>query len=324
MENLIDLLETQMPMPPELKSEITWNRGQPDVELPPLSINGRRIKCPDACLGPKDEDIPTLVLETGYNMAIKDEIEALEDDAVQCVILLKINENLSKYWLPAFRESLERRDFNFNQEPVPDSTTFLSKTALQSAALTVEIWRNEKDGSTGVLKCEYSVRNRPTCTIPVCISTHNITTDQLFDTWIWEYLSEVRAGTDSIFHDLQDHPPIPRSTVSTDRQNKYFTLYLDDLISPKDIVENRRGTIWVNVPIKLWVWGYLRSQKVGSKGWKRGPVRNVEDVWARWGNENKENREAITEMEKEGSVLGELEAEIDQTRVKRRRVKKGM
>jgi len=201
-----NLLQTQMPMPPGLKRNIYWHRGQPDITLPPLSTGGLRIKCPDACLGSVDEDVPTLVLETGYSQTpgemhtvarswlhrlIHDETETLEEDAVECVILWKINGNLSKHWLPAFRESYERHDFN--RHLAPNQTSILSKVDLQSIAITVEVWRNEKHATTGALKREQNIRNRPTCTVPVCISTHNITTEQLFDTWIWEYLSARRS-----------------------------------------------------------------------------------------------------------------------------------
>jgi len=333
-----NLLQTQMRMPSRLKRNIYWQRGQPDITLPPLSIGGLRIKCPDACLGSADEKVPTLVLETGYSQTpgevhmvaktwlwrlIKDGTEALEDHAVQCVIVFKVNENLTKEWLPAFRQSFERHGFILNRDRAPDPTSFVSKAALQSIALTVEIWRNEQDG-TGALKREPSVRNRPTCTIPVCISTHNITTEQLFDTWIWEYLSDVRDGTDTIFHPLQEYPPIPRPTVSPDQQNKYFTLYSDDLTSPKDIPDHLRGKVWINVPVKVWVWGYLLSQQVGFKGWQKEVVARFKDDWAQLETENKENRNPTIDMKNDGRVLGDLEAENDQTRVKRRKVQKGL
>ena len=102
-----DLRETEMPKPPELKEDITWFRGQPDVELPLLSAGGRRINTPYACLGPYDEEIPTLVLETAYSQTpgqvhnvaktwlhrlIRDEIETLADNPVPCDSL----ENLRK------------------------------------------------------------------------------------------------------------------------------------------------------------------------------------------------------------------------------------
>ncbi|KAF8416569.1 hypothetical protein EV426DRAFT_578657 [Tirmania nivea] len=332
---LIDLVKAQMPMPAALKYDITWNKGQPDVTLPPLSTGGLRIKCPDACLGPVGEDIPTLVLETGYSQTpgelhivakawlhrlIKDEMAPLEDHAVQCIILFKINENLSKKWLPAFRESLERQDFDLNRDLAPNASTFLSDAVLQTIALTVEIWRNESDASTGALKRERTVRNRPTSTIPVCISRHDITTSQLFDTWIWQYLSDFRNKSNSTFQELQklqDQPQIPRSTISTDSQNKYITLYLDDLISPKDIEQDLRGTIWINLPIKLWVWGYLRSQRVGSSGWKGQVAHDVKDIWAEWRSRIKEKRNAIRETENDRSVLGELEVENEQICMKR-------
>jgi len=107
--------------------------------------------------------------------------------------------------------------------------------------------------------------------------------------------------TDTTFHTLRDYPPIPRSMVSLDQQNKYFTLYLDDLTSPKDIPQNRRGTIWVNVPMKVWVWGYLRSEGVGFKGWKR-EVGEMKDVWAEWDRKN-ENHNPNMEVTNLGRVL---------------------
>jgi len=332
-----NLLQTQMPMTPKLRKLFDWQKGQPDVQLPPLSPGGLRIKCPYACLGSLDEDIPTLVLETGYSQTpgevhtvaktwlwrlIQDGTEALEDHSVQCVIVFKINENLSKHWLPVFRQSFERHGFSLNRERAPEPISFMSKVALQSIALTVEIWRNEKHATTGELKRERTVRNRPTCTIPVCISTHNITTEQLFDTWIWEYLLDVRDGTHTAFQTLQDHTPIPRSTVSTVQQSKYFTLYLDDLTSPKDIPQNRRGTIWMNVPIKVWVWGYLLSLGVGFKGWQREVVDESEDDWTQLDSGNKENHQPTRDMENEGGVLGDLEADNGQMKVKRRKVQK--
>ncbi|RPB18427.1 hypothetical protein L211DRAFT_874838 [Terfezia boudieri ATCC MYA-4762] len=332
------LLQTQMPMPPEVNECFDWRKGQVDVQLPPLSPGGLRIKCPDACLGTVDDSIPTLVLETGYSQTvgeihtvaktwlwrpIMDERVAREDHAVQCVIVFKINENLSKHWLPAFRQAFEKNNFNTNRDLAPDPASFLSKVALQSIALTVEIWRNEKDATTGELKRERTVRNRPTCTIPVCISTHSITTEQLFDTWIWEYLSDVRSRTQEAFHTLQDHTPIPRSTVCTAQQNKYFTLYLDDLTSPKDIPPNRRETVWINVPVTVWVWGYLISQRVGFKGW-RSQVAHQSAYWAQLDSGNKENQNARMDMEDVGGVLVDLDVENDQTRVKRRKVQKGL
>ncbi|KAF8415970.1 hypothetical protein EV426DRAFT_711769 [Tirmania nivea] len=323
--SLGNLLQTQMRMTQQLRKRFDWQKGQPDVQLPPLSAGCLRIKCPDACLGRVDNNVPTLVLETGYSQTpgqvhivaktwlwrlIEDGIEALEDHAVQCVIVFKINEKLSKHWLPAFRQSFERHNFNLNQDQAPDLTSFVSKEALQSIALTVEIWRNEKHASTGELKRERTVRNRPTCTIPVCISAHNITTEQLFDTWIWEYLLDVRDGTHTTFQTLQDHTPIPRSTISAARQNTYFTLYLDDLTSPTDIPQNRRGAIWMNVPIKLWVWGFFLSEGVGFKGWEREVVDELEDDWAQVDSGNKENRNPTMDIEDKRRV---------QTRVKRRK-----
>ncbi|KAF8429831.1 hypothetical protein BGX38DRAFT_1232919 [Terfezia claveryi] len=195
------LLQNKMPIPPAVKSYISWQKGQIDVNLPPLSPGDLRIKCPDASLGRRDRGIPTLVLETGYSQTpgkvhivakswlwrlVRNEIEALEDHAVQCVI------------------------------------------------------RNETDTTTGALKREPTVRNHPTCTIPACISKHNITTKQIFNTWIWDYLSEVRQGTDGTFDILREHPRIPRST---------------------HIPQNRRETVWVNVPIKVWVWSYFNTPK---------------------------------------------------------------
>lgn len=138
----------------------------------------------------------------------------------------------------------------------------------------------------------------------MCISIHTITTEQLFDTWIWEYLSEVRDNTDRIFSTLCEYPPLPHSTVSTDQQNKYFTLYLDDLTSPKYIPQNRRGTIWINVPIKVWVWGYLLSEGVGFKGWEMEVVDDFKDDWAQLDGGDKENHNPNMEMENGGMVLG--------------------
>ncbi|RPB20022.1 hypothetical protein L211DRAFT_895476 [Terfezia boudieri ATCC MYA-4762] len=332
------LLKSQMPMPPELQSHIHWKKGQPDVNLPPLSPGGHRMKCPDACLGRVGERIPTLVLETGYSQMqeevhnaaktwlsrlIRDGIDSLEDHAVQCVILFKINENLTKIWLPAFRESLQKQDFNVNKDNAPHPATFLSMAALGSTALTLEIWRNERDIITGGLKREHTVLNRPTCTIPVCISEHHITTEELFDTWIWEYLSEVRERTNDIFFTLPGKPPIPRSTVSTDKQNKYFTLYLDDLTSPKDIPQDLRGEVWLNVPVKMWVWGYLLSQGVGFEGWKKEVVDGLGIAWAKWRSGNKENQEPNVGMENERRVLGDMGEDNGQPSVKRRKVEKG-
>ncbi|KAF8442553.1 hypothetical protein BGX38DRAFT_1202374 [Terfezia claveryi] len=335
-----NLLHTHMPMTPILKESFDWTKGQIDVQLPPLSLGGLRSKCPDACLGPIEIDLPTLVLETGYSRTvgeihtvaktwlwrpIKDEIVALEDHAVQCVIVFKINENLSKHWLPAFRQAFEKNNFNTNRDLAPDPTSFLSKVALQSIVLTIEIWRNEQDATTRGLKRERTVRDRPTCTIPVCISTHSITTEQLFDTWVWEYLSAVRNKSYTTFHALQDHPPISRSTACTAQQNKYFTLYLDDLTSPKDIPQNLRGTIWVNVPMTVWVWGYLRSQGVGFRLWRSEVTDESKDgYWAQLVAGNEENQNATMNMENVGGVLVDLNVENDQTRVKRRKVQKGV
>lgn len=299
--SLGSLLQNKMPIPPAVKSYISWQKGQIDVNLPPLSPGGLRIKCPDASLGRRDRGIPTLVLETGYSQTpgevhnvakswlwrlVRNGIEALEDHAVQCVIVFKINENLTKHWLPAFRDSFKRQDFNISQDLAPDPASYQSEAALKSIAMTVEIWRNETDTTTGALKRQPTVRNRPTCTIPACISKHDITTKQIFNTWIWDYLSEVRQGTNGTFDTLREHPRIPRSTVSTGQQNRYFTLYLDDLTSPEHIPQNRRGTVWVNVPIKVWVWSYFNSQGVGFDGWKRDTVVNSEDLWANWDDGN--------------------------------------
>ncbi|KAF8453702.1 hypothetical protein BGX38DRAFT_1176724 [Terfezia claveryi] len=248
--SLGSLLRNKMAIIPEVKSYISWHKGQIDVNLPP-----------------SHPAIPTLVLETGYSQTpgevhivakswlwrlVRNEIEALEDHAVQCVIVLKINENLTKHWLPAFRDLFKRQDFNISQDLAPDLASYLSEAALKSIAITVEIWRNQTDTTTGALKREPTLRNRPTCTIPACISKHIITTKEIFSTCIWDYLSEVRQGTNDTFDTLQEHPPISRSTVSTGQQNRYFTLYLDDLTSPEHIPQNRRGTVWVNVPIKEW------------------------------------------------------------------------
>ncbi|KAF8432893.1 hypothetical protein BGX38DRAFT_1333890, partial [Terfezia claveryi] len=151
------LLQTQMSMPPGVKECFDFKKGQPDTWL---------------------------------WRPIKDEIAALEDHAVQCVIIFKINENLSKHWLPAFQQAFRKNNFNTNRDLAPNPTSFLSKVALQSIVLTVEIWRNEKDAITGELKREHTVRKSPTCTIP----------------------------TYETFHALQDHTPIPRSTICTTPQ----------------------------------------------------------------------------------------------------------
>ncbi|KAF8415974.1 hypothetical protein EV426DRAFT_578941 [Tirmania nivea] len=335
-----NFLRSQMPMPPELRSHIHWQKGQIDVNLPPLTRGSLRIKCPDACLGPADEGIPTLVLETGYSQTlgeahtvaktwlwrlIEDQTEDLEDHAVQCVMVFKINQNLTKDWLPAFQEFFQKQDFNVNRDFAPDPASYLPTAALLSIALTIEIWRNETDTTTGALKREHSVRNRRTCTIPACISVHDITTEELFDTWIWEYLSEVPSMTNS-FHTLRDDPPIPRSTPSTDHQNKYFTLYLDDLTSPTNIPQNHRGAIWINVPIKMWVWGYLLSQGVGVgfKGWKREAVGGLDAAWAKWDRGNKENHDSDIQVVNEERVLQDLGADNAQPRVQKRKLQTGL
>ncbi|KAF8430708.1 hypothetical protein BGX38DRAFT_1334494 [Terfezia claveryi] len=235
--------------------------------------------------------------------------------------------SLSKHWLPAFRQAFEKNNFNVNRDLASDPTSFLSKAALQSNVLTVEIWRNEKYDTTGELKREHTVRNRPTCTILVCISTHSITTKQLFDTWIWEYLSDFRDGTHTTFHVLQDHTPIPRSAICTTQQNKYFTLYLDDLASPNEIPQNRRGTIWINVPMTVWVWGYLLTEGVGFDGWQSKVAEESEDDdWTQLDNGTKENHNATIGIQNVGGVLLDVDVENDQndqTRVKRRKVEKG-
>jgi len=334
------LLRSQMDMPPEVWGQIDWQKGQLDVNLPLLSPGGGRMKCPDACLGPVNKGVPTLILETGYSQTrtevhsvakswlwrlIRDGTEALEDHAIQCVILFKVNETLSKRWLPAFRKSQEGQEFHVTQDSStkPEASSFLPRAALSAIALTVEIWRNETDPITKALKREHTVGNRPTCTIPTCISIHQITVQELFDTWIWEYLAEPRKETLNIFDKVEDQPAIPRSRVSASVENKYFTLYLDDLTSPEHIPHDQRGEIWVNIPMKMWVWGYLVSQGVGFHGWDRKQVPGFGDAWTKWKSRNKENREPNAEMGPEREVLGDLETQNEQHGVKRRKLQDG-
>ncbi|KAF8459314.1 hypothetical protein BGX38DRAFT_1325584 [Terfezia claveryi] len=101
-----------MDMPSFLRKLITWSKGQADTALPPVSTGGKRIKSPDCSLGPADQALPTLVLETGYSesgsnlhndaktwlvRSIRDGVAELEDHAAQCVILLKVSKRLGAY-----------------------------------------------------------------------------------------------------------------------------------------------------------------------------------------------------------------------------------
>ncbi|KAF8426079.1 hypothetical protein EV426DRAFT_573078 [Tirmania nivea] len=147
------------------------------------------------------------------------------------------------------------------------SSTFISQQALQSTAITVEIWRKETDPATGGVKGLPSARSsRPTCSIPVCISSYNIITGEIFNTLIWEYISQVDFNFHTRFHPLHEHAPIPRFVVSpaTTPNMTYFTTYLDDLLSPVDIPPGQRATVWINIPVKIWIWGYfpLRGSRV--------------------------------------------------------------
>ncbi|KAF8426080.1 hypothetical protein EV426DRAFT_573079 [Tirmania nivea] len=337
--SLTSFIDSWMDMPPALKRVLHLSKGQPDVTLPPLApgVEGLRVKCPDACLGCVDEYIPTLVLETGYSqtpeslhgtakqwlwrMVAGNGVESVEEHAVQCVILFKINQKLASAWLPAFKDALGKsQNYQWDQLLAPPVSTFLSLAARHSAVLTVEIWRNEIDLATGGLKREPSVRNRSTCTVPICISTHTITALQLFETWIWEYLANVRDGqSNTSFEPLQNQPPVPRSAISSiaAHEKNYFTLYLDDLLSPKDIPFGKRGTIWVNVPVKIWVWGYLRAVGVGYKGWtEKQSAGQLEAMWAQWENANKENMDVVHLLHTR-AVLAEVD--IDEQGLKRRK-----
>lgn len=324
---LTTLLNSELDVETDVKELITWNKGQPDTKLPALSPGGLRIKCPDASLGSSESDIPTLVLETGYSerptglhddartwlsRLVANRMAAVEEHAVQCVILFKINENLEKIWLPAFQCAIAQNP-TWDPQLAPSCPTFLSRQAMQSVAMTVEVWRNEADGKG--LKRTRSVRERATSSIPVAISVQNITTSDLFTSWIWEYLASVRDGTTSRFQAPSNSPPIPRSSVSEpSTPQSYFTLYLDDLISPDEIPSDKRGTIWANIPVKMWVWAYFRQAKVGTRSW--GYRR---DRWKR-GQPAAANKENV---EPTGSEVGRRvleEVEVDERGVKRRKL----
>lgn len=324
---LTTLLSRELDVELDVKELITWNKGQPDSKLPALSPGDLRIKCPDASLGSQEEDIPTLVLETGYtedpselhdaarswlSRLVANRMAALEEHAVQCVILSRINENLVKVWLPAFQSAIAQNP-TWDPQLAPSCTTFLSEQGMQSVAMTVEVWRNDADGEG--LKSKQSVPERATSSIPVAISVHNITTSELFTSWIWEYLASVRDGTTRRFQAPRDSSPIPRSSVCEPLTPKsYLTLYLDDLISPEDIPSDKRGTVWANVPVKVWVWASFCQAKVGTKSW--GYRR---DRWKR-GQPAAANKDNV---EPTGSEVGRgvlEEVEVDERGVKRRRL----
>lgn len=321
--SLTDLLRTELNAEPDLKSLIMYMKGQAYTTLPPLIFGGKRTKSPDASLGSEDHDHPTLVQETAYSESpndlqqdakdwllrlVADGVAAMEEHATQCVILFKINPELNKTWIPAFQAAIAG-NFDWDPEFAPPCSTFLSSQALDTTALTVEIWRNEVDAASGGLKRHRSARGRPSLCTPVCISIDTISTTDLFNTWIWEYLAASRVRRHTSFHAIQDKPPIPRSTVPSDGASYsrgYVTLYLDDMLSPPEIRSEDRGTIWINIPVRMWVWAYLRSAKVGTTSWRiPGPGLNLRGQNG-GAEENKENL-AVPKSEPGRRVLEEVE-----------------
>ncbi|KAF8446713.1 hypothetical protein BGX38DRAFT_1143111 [Terfezia claveryi] len=108
--------------------------------------------------------------------------------------------------------------------------------------------------------------------------------------WIPEFQEQIAQQSTQKFESLQDLPPIPRSVVGSSPANgSYFTLYLDDLLAPADIPNEVRGSVWVYIPVKLWIWACLRSYGVGFIA-ARGFAKNCRaTLWQAWKSGNKEN-----------------------------------
>lgn len=142
-------------LPSFLHKLITWSKGQADSALPPVSPGGKRTKSPDCSLGPADQPLPTLVLETGYSESesnlhkdtktwllrlIRDGVAELENHAVQCVILLKVSKRLGVY-CQKFRQT--RLAPEANAEGV-------NNTLPDGNAIVLEVWRNSCDPKIGL------------------------------------------------------------------------------------------------------------------------------------------------------------------------------
>lgn len=331
------LLSSRMQMPLPFRNLITWSKGEVITKLPALGTSKDskfRIKSPDCSLGPENERILTLVLETGFSESasqlIRDaktwlwrplpnggEGKDLEAPGTQCVILLNIDSEIET-WLQAAMAK------------VP-----IDSKAAGTNAITISIWRNEVDSITGNFKVfgGNSLKNRAGTTTPICISTHKITRQELMTTYLERYLAaKQRSSIDPGFsgtyikHSVDPLAPssIPLSpnSVPTDQPigrsvpfNKsinlsYFTIYLDDLLSPSSIPVRMRERFWVNIPIDIWVWGVFRSYGIGameggSEGNKEADGAKIDDIWEDWVKENQENIAAQPDAQPltEGNVL---------------------
>ena len=304
-------LLSQMDMPSFLRELITWSKGQADSALPPISSGGKRTKSPDCSLGPADQALPTLVLETGYSepegglhndattwlvRLIRDGVTELEDHAVQCVVLLKVSKKLAAY-CQKFRDARLAPGANEAEANI---------TFPEGNAIVIEVWRNSRDPKTGGFIKARTPRGRKGQSIPVCISCHTITLKDLFEIWIPEFQEQIARKSSQRFETLQDLDPIPRSVVGSSPANgPYFTLYLDDLLPPADIPKEVRGTVWVNIPVKLWIWACLRSYGVGFIAARGFSENSRTTLWEEWKSRNKENqdkssRHPLTELEGDG------------------------
>ncbi|KAF8432371.1 hypothetical protein BGX38DRAFT_1146414 [Terfezia claveryi] len=114
----------------------------------------------------------------------------------------------------------------------------------------------------------------------------------LVEIWIPEFQEHITQESSQQFESLQDLHPVPRSTVGSSSANgSYFTLYLDDLLEPADIPTEVRGTIWVNIPVKLWIWACLRSYSVGFIA-ACGVAKNSRaTLWEAWKSRNKQKED---------------------------------
>lgn len=125
----------------------------------------------------------------------------------------------------------------------------------------------------------------------------------LVEIWIPEFQEQIAQPSPETFEPLQDLPPIPRAVVGASSVNgSYFTLYLDDLLIPADIPNKVRGTIWVNIPVKFWIWACLRPYGVGFIAARGSTENSRATMWEAWNSRNKENqdrpsRHGLTELE---------------------------
>ncbi|KAF8423023.1 hypothetical protein EV426DRAFT_143159 [Tirmania nivea] len=276
-QNLVALLQ-EIRMPLQLSQKVRWFAGAPDIPLRSLSGKQDSKKTPDLCLRYAGSSTPTIVIETGFSEScvllrqdarrwLQGTYDPATDTGVQCVILFRIHKVMKQIFQNGY------------------INTAVIDSYKNYRGIDIEIWRNQTiPGTCTPLLSGTTQGNAQKHTTPIMISAGGYSIEAIIEKEIPAWQEFIKTSKETLLHTKghRDSAPIPRG-VSQKESMDYITIYLEDIVSPANVPAARWETKYANIPIQLFLRGYLSTLDLELHH-GREPQDNdtivEEDAWA--------------------------------------------